>query len=96
MQRPDKVFIILWTFLALSMNTISIFIVFYECAFHLTAVKESSSIVLVIEFVLFFEIIAYFFKAFPDQDSPRGFICSLLGMCGGCKNTCRKADIPTN
>ena len=76
------------------MNTIFIFIVFYECAFHLTAVKESSSIVLVIEFILFFEIIAYFFKAFPDKESSRGFICSLLGMCGGCKNTCRKVDMP--
>ena len=77
------------------MNTVSIFVVFYECAFRLTAVEEASSLVMVIEFVLLGEIIAHFFKAFPDRDSPRGFICSLFGICGLCKNTCRRAEPPS-
>ena len=88
-QSPNKLFMILWNFLALSMNTVSIFIVFYEFAYHLTARENDSNIVLFIEFVLFFDIIAYFFKALPSKDSPRGFICSLLGMCGLCKKKCR-------
>ena len=92
MQTPDKLLIFLWTFFAISINTVSIFIVFYECAFRLTAFEESNSIVLATEFILFIDIFSYFFKAFPKKDSPRGFLCSLLGMCGLCKKTCRKKE----
>ena len=74
------------------MNTISIFIVFYEDAFRLTAIENSGAFELVIEFVLFFEMIIFFFKAFPKNEEPRGFICSILGACGLCKKSCLKKE----
>lgn len=84
-QEPTKLYVVIWNFVALSMNLISIFIVFYECAFRLSAVEYASGIVMCIEFVLLFEIISIFFKAIPNTSSPRGCLCSLLGACGLCK-----------
>ena len=38
------------------------------------------------EVVLLFEIIILFFKAFPAEESSRGWVLALLGACGACKN----------
>ena len=86
---------VLWNFVALSMNAGSIFIVFYECAFHLAAVEYASAIVMVIEFILLFEIMVIFFKAIPKTTSARGCLCSLLGVCGMCKTNCRRIEEKT-
>ena len=89
---PDKLYIIIWNFIALSMNTVSIFIVFYECAYRLTAVDEASIGTTIIEFVLLVEIIMFFFKAIPNTSSQRGWLCSLFGACGLCKKCCVKKE----
>ena len=74
-----------WTLVALSMNTVSIFIVYYECAFRLRAIEEEQSWIYAIEVILLLELLLFFFKAYPNRESERGWICSILGLCGVCK-----------
>mmetsp|Transcript_1164 Transcript_1164/g.1537 ORF Transcript_1164/g.1537 Transcript_1164/m.1537 type:complete len:95 (-) Transcript_1164:109-393(-) len=88
MVKPDKLAMVAWTFISIGINTASIFIVYYECAFHLRAVKETSISIMAIEFILAADIILQFFKAFPGRESNRGWICTLLGWCGFCKTRC--------
>ena len=67
------------------MNTGSIFIVYYEAAFQLTAWEREASWILVIEFILLLEIIIFFFKAYPAKEDHRGWWFSVVGICGFCK-----------
>lgn len=91
-QTPDKPVIIVWTFIALSLNIIYVFMVFFECAFRMTAIEERRSIDYVMVIGLVIEIIMIFFVAYPETDSPRGLICILLSFCGVCKTRCRKKE----
>ena len=91
-QTPDKLFIIIWAFIALSFNITYVFMVLYECAFRLRAIEEPRSIDFVIIFGLFFEMLMIFFQAYPEEESPRGALCSLLSFCGLCKTRCRKNE----
>jgi len=85
LKPPDSKIMTLWTLLALSMNTGSIFIVYYEAAFQLTAWEREASWILVIEFILLLEIIIFFFKAYPAKEDHRGWWFSVVGICGCCK-----------
>lgn len=84
-KSPDSRTMTLWTALALSINTMSIFIVYYEAAFRLVAWEKESPWVYALEFVLLFEIIIFFFKAYPAEENHRGWLLSVLGFCGLCK-----------
>ena len=77
---------VIWNLIAIAVNTVSIFIVYYECAFHMRTVMFSGAFVTLIELILAVEVIIIFFKAFPERESPRGYMCILLGYCGLCKN----------
>ena len=76
----------LWTLFALSINTISIFVVYYECAFRLRAFDKFSAFSVIIELVLVLELIVSFFKAYPSKDTHRGWILSLIELIGFCRN----------
>ena len=85
-KSPDSRIMSLWTLLALSMNTASIFIVYFECAFHLKAWEKEESWIYLIEFILLLEIIVTFFKAYDSKDGgERGWLLSVFGICGCCK-----------
>ena len=75
----------LWTLFALSINTISIFVVYYECAFRMRAFDKFSAFSVIIELVLVLELIVSFFKAYPAKDSHRGWILSLIEKTGLCQ-----------
>ena len=75
----------LWTLLALSINTGSIFIVYYEAAFRLVAWDNEALWVYILEIVLLLEIIIFFFKAYPAKEGHRGWLLSVFGWCGLCK-----------
>lgn len=62
-QKPDKMYVILWNMVALSVNTLSIFVVYYEAAFRLTAFTESYAILTVFEVVLLIDLFFAFLKA---------------------------------
>ena len=79
---------VIWNLTAITVNTISIFIVYYECAFQMKSAIVQGAVNYLIELILAAEVILIFFKAFPDRESPRGYICSLLGACGLCKQRC--------
>ena len=91
-QKPDNIIMILLALLDLSFNIVYIFLVVYDSAFRLTTMKERSAFVLFIEFGLVAQMILVFFKAFPEKESPRGFICTLLWCCGLCKKRCKKKE----
>ena len=78
----------IWNLTAIGVNTVSIFFVYYECAFHMRAVEKAGWMNYLIELILAAEVLVIFFKSYPARDSPRGFICSLLGACGLCKKRC--------
>ncbi len=84
-KSPDSRIMTLWTALALSINTMSIFIVYYEAAFRLMAWEKEAPWVYALEFVLLLEIIVFFFKAYPAKDDHRGWLLSVFGACGLCK-----------
>ena len=56
---------VIWTAVALAVNTYSIFIVFYECAFRMNAKTEEATYEKVIEVILCLEVILIFFKSYP-------------------------------
>lgn len=87
-MTPENLYVTLWTFIALSVNTVAIFYISYDCAFHLAAIESYNPFILVIEILLLFELIMVFFIAIYEKDNPRGFICSLFGFCGFCKKRC--------
>jgi len=83
----------IWNFVALGANTITIFTVYFECAFRLRALEEEAPWIYAFEVILVLEVLLSFFKAFPSTDSERGWVCQVLGVCGLCKpakNTVRK------
>lgn len=64
-QPPNKLLMTAWTFLALTVNSISIFFVYYECAFRMRAFKSFSFLQMIFDVVLTLEMIIHFFKAYP-------------------------------
>lgn len=66
-QKPNKLWMVIWTALALSVNTISIFLVSYECAFHLTASSDLGAMSDIFEVILCLEVLVMFFKSYPSN-----------------------------
>lgn len=84
-MTPDNKFMTIWTAIALSVNTISIFLVYYEAAFRLSFIQQSV-VITVFEICMTLEIFALFIKAYPSKDSDRGWVFSVFGKCGCCKD----------
>ena len=53
------------TLIALSVNAISIFTVYYDCAFRLKSKHTFEALPFVFEIILIIEMILFFFKAYP-------------------------------
>ena len=66
-QSPSMVWMAIWTAVALTVNTISIFVVFYECAFRMRGLSEPGAFNTVFEIILLVEIILIFFKSYPGN-----------------------------
>ena len=66
-QSPSMVWMAIWTAVALTVNTISIFVVFYECAFRMRGLSEPGALNTVFEIILLLEIILIFFKSYPGN-----------------------------
>ena len=77
MRIPNNPIVLIWTLGALSVNTASIFIVYYEAAFRLKAVENISSGMVVLEVIMMLEVLFFFFKAYPAKESHRGWIFSI-------------------
>ena len=77
----------LWTLFALSINTISIFVVYYECAFRMRAFDKFSAFSVIIELVLVLELIIFFFKAYPAKEPHKGWIFALIEHTGLCRKS---------
>ena len=69
----------------MSVNAISIFTVYYDCAFRLKSKDSFESIPFVFEVILIIEMILFFFKAYPAKDSHRGYLFNIFKMCGFCR-----------
>lgn len=75
----------IWTMIALSVNAISIFTVYYDCAFRLKSKHTFEAMPFVFEVILIIEMLLFFFKAYPAKESPRGFLFSIFKTCGLCR-----------
>ena len=84
-QTPDNMWMTIWTFIALTVNTFSIFMVYYESAFHLRAFDDMPMIITIFEVILTLEIVIIFFKAYSAKDSHRGWLFSVGKTLGCCK-----------
>lgn len=73
------------------MNTVSIFVVYFESAFRLQAFRDSFSILTIFEVIMLFDILLTFFKTRRTIDGHRGVICSILGICKLCREKRRVA-----
>ena len=67
------------------MNAISIFTVYYDCAFRLKTKDKFEAMPFVFEIILIIEMILFFFKAYPAKESHRGYVFSIFRTCGFCK-----------
>ena len=86
-QPPNKYYMTIWTLIALTVNTLSIFLVYYECAFRLKVFDEFGPVSQTFEVILVVEIIVFFFKAYPEKDGSEGFLYPVLTLPKKC---CRK------
>ena len=79
---PDSIYMSIWTAFALTINAASIFMVYYECAFHLKAFQtEPPAMFTFFEFVLLLETLIFFFKAYPKTESHKGPLYGLRCFC---------------
>ena len=92
MQQLDEPFIVIWNAISIIANSVSIFLVYYEAAFRLNGFEDEQAFAFILECVLIADIILNFFKAYYSQESHRGWIFSLLGICGACKEKKIKGD----
>ena len=67
------------------MNAISIFTVYYDCAFRLKTKDKFEAMPFVFEIILIIEMILFFFKAYPAKESHRGYVFSIFKTCGFCR-----------
>ena len=85
-KTPDNRWMTYWNILAIAVNTVSIFTVYYDASFHLHGYTDYSMLSYVFEVILLLEICIFFFKAYPmKNNSHRGFMFTILGWCGLCK-----------
>ena len=82
--------VIIWNIVALSVNTLSIFVVYYEAAFRLKAITQTLPILTFFEVILMLDVLFIFLKARPKSDGHRGWICPILGLCRLCKEDKKK------
>ena len=75
----------IWTALALTVNAVSIFFVYYECAFRMFAFTSFSAQQFIFEIILIIEVMVFFFKAYPAKETCRGWLFPVVFGCGGCK-----------
>lgn len=92
-QPPNQLVMTAWTLLALTVNSISIFFVYYECAFRLRAFKSFSSLQMIFDVVLTLEMVIHFFKAYSSKESYRGWIHPVFKFMGTCKEKISKDDL---
>ena len=87
---------VIWTAIALIVNTFSIFTVFYECAFRMRAKTEEASYEKIFEIILCLEVILIFFKSYPVSQDHQGWVFSFLRIFGCCKKSKSEQDYDEN
>ena len=76
---------ITWTLVATIVNSFSIFLVYYEWAFRLKALDELPGTFMFFEIVILMDLFVVFFRAYDAKEGHRGFVYSIFGTCGFCK-----------
>ena len=92
MQQLDEPQIAIWNAVSVVANSVSIFSVYYEAAFRLNSFETEQAFAMIFECVLVMDIMLTFFKAYDSRESHRGWIFSLLNVCGICKEKKIKDD----